>query len=110
MSPIVFGDTFYFLALLNQQDDQHERAATLTYAHRGQIVTTAWVMTELADGLATSRSVSSYSNAAPNFTPTGPTRNGRSPIAFHFWSWPITDSARRLPAIIISSRRDSSRC
>ena len=52
MTRVVFGDTFYFLAFLNEKDAHQERAATLTNSLRGQIVTTAWVMTELADGLA----------------------------------------------------------
>jgi predicted nucleic acid-binding protein len=52
MTPAVFGDTFYFLAFLNEKDDQQKRAAALTNSLRGQSVTTAWVMTELADGLA----------------------------------------------------------
>jgi predicted nucleic acid-binding protein len=50
MTP-VFADTFYYLALLNADDDQHERAAALTASLAGRIVTTDWVVTELADGL-----------------------------------------------------------
>ena len=50
----VFADTFYFLALLNKHDEAHAKA--LEYAADvGQIVTTEWVLTELADGLASSR-------------------------------------------------------
>lgn len=52
MIPAVFADTFFFLALLNERDDLHKRAVALTNSLREQIVTTAWVVTELADGLA----------------------------------------------------------
>jgi predicted nucleic acid-binding protein len=51
----VFADTFYFLALLNKHDEGHARA--VEYADGvEQIVTTEWVLTELANGLALSRS------------------------------------------------------
>jgi predicted nucleic acid-binding protein len=47
-----FADTYYFLALLNARDEAHERAVALANELRGSIVTTTWVLTELADGLA----------------------------------------------------------
>lgn len=50
----VFADTFYFLALLNKHDEAHAKAV----AYSGlidKLVTTEWVLTELADGLASSR-------------------------------------------------------
>jgi predicted nucleic acid-binding protein len=50
----VFADTFYFLALLNKHDEAHAKA--LEFAHLiDKLVTTEWVLTELADGLASSR-------------------------------------------------------
>ena len=49
-----FADTFYFLALLNRQDRVHERAVKFSASVR-QLVTTEWVLTELADGLAAPR-------------------------------------------------------
>ncbi len=50
----VFADTFYFLALLNKHDEAHEKA--VAYSPRiEKLVTTEWVLTELADGLASSR-------------------------------------------------------
>ncbi|HWG44580.1 MAG TPA: PIN domain-containing protein [Gemmataceae bacterium] len=50
----VFADTFYFLALLNKHDAGHGKA--VEYASRvEQLVTTEWVLTELANGLARSR-------------------------------------------------------
>jgi len=50
----VFADTFYFLALLNKNDAAHEKA--LGYSHLiDKLVTTEWILTELADGLAASK-------------------------------------------------------
>jgi predicted nucleic acid-binding protein len=50
----VFADTFYFLALLNKNDEAHAKA--VEYAGLiDHVVTTEWVLTELADGLASSR-------------------------------------------------------
>src|SRR5215208_6958440 len=48
----VFADTFYYLALLNADDEAHLRAVEETTRHAGRMVTTAWVLTELADGLS----------------------------------------------------------
>jgi predicted nucleic acid-binding protein len=50
----VFADTFYFLALLNKRDEAHARAVE-SAACLEQIVTSEWVLTDLADGLASSR-------------------------------------------------------
>ena len=49
---IVFADTFFFLAILNRADPTHERAVALSRQIRSVRVTTDWVVTELADGLA----------------------------------------------------------
>ncbi|MCI0457911.1 MAG: PIN domain-containing protein [Gemmataceae bacterium] len=51
----VFADTFYFIALLSTSDEGHAQAVEWTRQFTGRIVTTEWVLTELADGLATSR-------------------------------------------------------
>lgn len=49
-----FADTFYFLALLNSNDEAHAKA--VDYVSRiAKLITTEWVLTELADGLASSR-------------------------------------------------------
>ncbi len=50
----VFADTFYFLALLNKHDEAHAKAVTYSSLIE-KLVTTEWVLTELADGLANSR-------------------------------------------------------
>jgi predicted nucleic acid-binding protein len=50
----VFADTFYFLALLNRTDEGHAKAVAHS-AGIDKLITTEWVLTELADGLASSR-------------------------------------------------------
>ena len=44
----VFGDTFYFLALLNERDAAHGKAVQFDATTR-PLITTAWVLTEVAD-------------------------------------------------------------
>jgi hypothetical protein len=48
----LFADTFFFFAFLNAADGAHREAAAFYDAFDGQLVTTEWVLTELADGLA----------------------------------------------------------
>jgi predicted nucleic acid-binding protein len=55
----VFADSFYFFALLNPHDPAHGKALAFTQSYAGRIITTAWILTELADGWA--RPVSSRS-------------------------------------------------
>jgi predicted nucleic acid-binding protein len=50
MTP-VFTDTFFYLALLIQNDHAHHRAVAASEARRGRFVTTEWVLTEVADAL-----------------------------------------------------------
>lgn len=47
-----FADTFYFLALFNPGDLAHRRATELSRDLRRPLVTTEWVLTELADGIS----------------------------------------------------------
>ena len=47
----VFADTFYFLALLNERDPAHERAASASRTAGLRLVTTEFVLLELADAL-----------------------------------------------------------
>jgi hypothetical protein len=49
---LAFADTFYFLALLNAKDAAHQRAVEFSTSHDAALLTTAWVLTELADALA----------------------------------------------------------
>lgn len=48
----IFADTFYFLALLNQDDAAHGKARAVSEELTDPIITTAWVLTEVADALA----------------------------------------------------------
>ena len=50
----VFADTFYFLALLSPSDEGHAKAVAFTRDNEFRLVTTPWVLTELADALAAS--------------------------------------------------------
>ena len=52
MSPAVFADTFYFLALLNHRDPAHSRAVDASRIAGRAFVTTAFVLLELGDALA----------------------------------------------------------
>ena len=51
MTP-VFADTFYFLALLNPRDAAHKAAVHFSQPLQWPLVTTGWVITEVADALA----------------------------------------------------------
>jgi uncharacterized protein len=48
----IFGDTYYFLAIGNERDQGHQRAVQYAASYKGQILTTEWVLTEVADALA----------------------------------------------------------
>ena len=48
----VFADSYFFFAIVNPHDAAHARAMEFARRHRGPLVTTAWVLTELADGVA----------------------------------------------------------
>ena len=47
----VFADTFFFLALLNRHDPAHTKALAAYGQGDYTFVTTAWVLTEIADAL-----------------------------------------------------------
>ncbi|MGE3240492.1 MAG: type II toxin-antitoxin system VapC family toxin [Pirellulales bacterium] len=47
----VFVDTFYYLARLSRNDAAHHRAIEVSRRLSGRTVTTAWVLTEVADAL-----------------------------------------------------------
>jgi predicted nucleic acid-binding protein len=49
---VVFADTYYYLALANGRDAAHERALTFSRTYHGRVLTTPWVLTEVADALA----------------------------------------------------------
>jgi len=47
----VFADSVYFFALLNARDTLHERAVRFATQSENPLVTTAWIITGVADGL-----------------------------------------------------------
>lgn len=47
-----FADTFYFIAALNPYDQAHHRVLDFSRSHRGTIVTTSWVLMEIANTFA----------------------------------------------------------
>lgn len=49
---MIFADTFYFLALLSREDAAHSKARAVSEQLTNPIITTAWVLTEVADALA----------------------------------------------------------
>ena len=46
-----FADTFYFLAMLNARDAAHQRVSQYNATSNRPLVTTTWVLTEVADAL-----------------------------------------------------------
>ena len=50
----VFADAFYFVACLNRADQHHNKAASFASQNQRPIVTTTWVLTEVADAFAAS--------------------------------------------------------
>jgi len=48
----IFADAFYFVALLNRADQFHQKAIMAAQQLRDDIVTTEWVLTEVADAMA----------------------------------------------------------
>jgi predicted nucleic acid-binding protein len=48
----VFADTFFFLAFLNARDRAHRKAVDYHSGFGGKLITTLWILTELADALA----------------------------------------------------------
>jgi predicted nucleic acid-binding protein len=51
---VVFADAFYFVARLNRRDQYHERVLEFSRSFRSHILTTDWVLMEVADALAES--------------------------------------------------------
>lgn len=51
----VFGDAFYFIALMNPSDRFHTAAIDLSISIPRSVVTTTWVLVEVADALSSPR-------------------------------------------------------
>lgn len=47
-----FADSFYLLALFNPADAAHERALAVAEDLKGTLVTSDWILTEVADALS----------------------------------------------------------
>ena len=47
-----FADSFYFLALFNPGDAAHDRAVAEARTLTGRLLTTDWILTEVADALS----------------------------------------------------------
>lgn len=54
MAPL-FADTYFYLALVNRDDAAHAQAVTISRARSGLVITTAWVLTDVADALCSPR-------------------------------------------------------
>jgi len=50
----VFADAFYFVARLNRHDQHHERVLKFSQGFRARLLTSDWVLMEVADALAAS--------------------------------------------------------
>ena len=48
----IFADSFYFPALLRLEDSVHARAIAASQNRSERLITTAWILTEVADALA----------------------------------------------------------
>ena len=53
---VVFADAFYFVGLLNREDQHHARIVAAARELRDDLLTTEWVLAEFADALAKSAS------------------------------------------------------
>jgi predicted nucleic acid-binding protein len=53
---LVFADAFYFVARLNRRDQYHARVLEFSRDFRARILTSDWVLMEVADALAESES------------------------------------------------------
>jgi predicted nucleic acid-binding protein len=49
---MVFADTFALIAWLNPRDDAHSEVTAYLDEYAGRLLTTEWVLTELADALS----------------------------------------------------------
>jgi predicted nucleic acid-binding protein len=51
----LFADSFFFLALLNRLDSKHASATDIARQRREPLVTTTWILTEIADAFCRSQ-------------------------------------------------------
>ena len=48
----IFADTYFYIAFLNPEDEAHQTSVDFMEGFEGEIITTEWVLTELANGFA----------------------------------------------------------
>jgi uncharacterized protein len=100
----VFADAFYFVARLNRRDQHHERVLSFSRDLRARILTSDWVLMEVADALAESESrprVSDFvshlrRNAACEIVPASRELFDRALGLYHQHAdkqWTLTDCA-----------------
>lgn len=51
----VFADAFYFVARLNRRDQHHERVIAFSRDFHARLITTDWILMEVADALRVPR-------------------------------------------------------
>ena len=70
----LFADTAYYLALLNPAMPFTARSVEQSHALSGPVLTTAWVVHELADGLSSPKSRAAFVGLPPGtWRPTNST-------------------------------------
>jgi predicted nucleic acid-binding protein len=70
MTP-VFVDSFYFFAILNPNDGAHAKAVDHSNRYNGPLLTTTWVFTEVADGLARTQRRDAFRTLVSRFRQVG---------------------------------------
>ncbi len=68
----VFADAFYYIALLNPADRFHTAAIQATQNLRQPLVTTAWILMEVADALC-APAVRQRTQFCPSWISSSPT-------------------------------------
>ena len=63
---VVFADAYYFVARLNRRDQHHERVLNFSRDFRAHLLTSDWVLMEVADALAKSESRSRVRDFTPH--------------------------------------------
>jgi uncharacterized protein len=56
----VFADAFFFFALLSERDRAHADAVAFLAKLQGELLTTEWVLIEVADGISSEASRASF--------------------------------------------------
>ena len=59
---IDYATAFYFIALLSPNDHAHKKAVEFSDSYDERMVTTGWIITELADGMAPPDSLQKFVN------------------------------------------------